>query len=161
MGTACSALFCKRCGVFGHYTDGCVAECKRCGGKHGTRECFRKRSYVAAARGIPSITGDAPNNDSISAISNAPEVPSGLQVLKPRAAPQLGKQPSPYWDSGENNETSETATTPSEQQTTRSGEDEFDSACSDDDEDRALEIVTGSSTEEDSAGKAQDSGSDA
>ncbi|KAL3203004.1 hypothetical protein MRX96_042215 [Rhipicephalus microplus] len=42
--------------------------------------------------------------------------------------------------------------------TTRSGEDESDSAGSDDDDDRALEIVTGSSTEEDSAGKAQDSG---
>ncbi|KAH7969181.1 hypothetical protein HPB52_015561 [Rhipicephalus sanguineus] len=57
MATACSAAYCKRCGVFGHDTEGCTEECKRCGGRHGTRECFRKRSYVAAARGFPIDVG--------------------------------------------------------------------------------------------------------
>ncbi|KAH7943993.1 hypothetical protein HPB52_014170 [Rhipicephalus sanguineus] len=41
MATACSAAYCKRCGVFGHDTEGCTEECKR-------------RSYVAVARGFPS-----------------------------------------------------------------------------------------------------------
>ncbi|KAH7963779.1 hypothetical protein HPB52_022889 [Rhipicephalus sanguineus] len=44
MATACSAEYCKGCGTFGHDTVGCEAECKRCGGRHGTKECFRKRS---------------------------------------------------------------------------------------------------------------------
>ncbi|KAH7967609.1 hypothetical protein HPB52_000665 [Rhipicephalus sanguineus] len=52
--TACSDAYCKRCEVFGHDTEGCTEECKRCGVRHGTRECFRKRSYVAAARGFLS-----------------------------------------------------------------------------------------------------------
>ncbi|KAH7973270.1 hypothetical protein HPB52_023335 [Rhipicephalus sanguineus] len=46
MATACSAEYCKRCGIFAHDTVGCDAECKRCGGRHATKECFRKRSYV-------------------------------------------------------------------------------------------------------------------
>ncbi|KAH7961442.1 hypothetical protein HPB52_009060 [Rhipicephalus sanguineus] len=60
MASACSSPYCKRCGAFGHDTDGCEAECKRCGGKHCTRECFWKRTYVAAARGFPPATGTPP-----------------------------------------------------------------------------------------------------
>ncbi|KAL1486369.1 hypothetical protein MTO96_047002 [Rhipicephalus appendiculatus] len=62
MATGCTAEFCKRCGTFGHDTEGCTAECKRCGGRHGTRECFRKRTYASAARGVPPATDHAPNH---------------------------------------------------------------------------------------------------
>ncbi|KAL1418568.1 hypothetical protein MTO96_005603 [Rhipicephalus appendiculatus] len=51
MATGCKAEYCKRCGTFGHDTEACNAECKRCGGRHGTRDCFRRKSYVAVARG--------------------------------------------------------------------------------------------------------------
>ncbi|KAH7968953.1 hypothetical protein HPB52_013096 [Rhipicephalus sanguineus] len=91
MASACTAAYCKRCGVFGHETEGCVEECKRCGGRHGTRECFRKRSYVATARGFPSETrtttsATQPGSPrSLTAASSS----SGLQVLRPRPRPLL------------------------------------------------------------------------
>ncbi|KAH7943962.1 hypothetical protein HPB52_013817 [Rhipicephalus sanguineus] len=91
MASACTAVYCKRCGVFGHETEGCVEECKRCGGRHGTRECFRKRSYVAAARGFPSETrtttsATQPGSPrSLTAASSS----SGLQVLRPRPRPLM------------------------------------------------------------------------
>ncbi|KAH7934860.1 hypothetical protein HPB52_001413 [Rhipicephalus sanguineus] len=95
MATACSAEYCKRCGIFGHDTVGCEAECKRCVGRHGTKECFRKRSYVAAARGFPASNSDqasrtAPPNEQASS--------SGLQVLKPRTPPLSVKKAPNYWD---------------------------------------------------------------
>ncbi|KAH6920338.1 hypothetical protein HPB50_028675 [Hyalomma asiaticum] len=34
MASACTRPYCKRCGVFGHDTEGCVEECKRSGGHH-------------------------------------------------------------------------------------------------------------------------------
>ncbi|KAH7963785.1 hypothetical protein HPB52_022895 [Rhipicephalus sanguineus] len=84
MAYACSAPYFKRCGTFGHDTDGCEVECKRCGGKHGTRECFRKRSYVAAARSFPPANGSSSTTNQTS--GPAPPNPSapvpGLQVLK-------------------------------------------------------------------------------
>ncbi|KAH7956175.1 hypothetical protein HPB52_006656 [Rhipicephalus sanguineus] len=55
-------LIASDAGVFGHDTEGCTEECKRCGGRHGMRECFRKRSYVAAERGFPLDVG-APSVD--------------------------------------------------------------------------------------------------
>ncbi|KAH6932520.1 hypothetical protein HPB50_007080 [Hyalomma asiaticum] len=65
MATACSSPYCKRCGPFGHETEGCEEDGKRCGGRHGTRECFRRRSYVAAARGFPPINDNAPNREQV------------------------------------------------------------------------------------------------
>ncbi|KAH7952154.1 hypothetical protein HPB52_019436 [Rhipicephalus sanguineus] len=91
MASACTAAYCKRCGVFGHETEGCVEECKRCGGRHGTRECFRKRSYVAAARGIPSetrTTTSATQPGSPRSLTAAASS-SGLQVLRPRPRPLM------------------------------------------------------------------------
>ncbi|KAH6919976.1 hypothetical protein HPB50_029036 [Hyalomma asiaticum] len=35
MASACTRPYCKRCGVFGDDTEGCVEECKRCGVHHG------------------------------------------------------------------------------------------------------------------------------
>ncbi|KAH6926032.1 hypothetical protein HPB50_012971 [Hyalomma asiaticum] len=63
MASACTRPYCKRCGVFGDDTEGCVEECKRFGGHHGTRDCFRRRSYVAPARGFLSASDPAPNSD--------------------------------------------------------------------------------------------------
>ncbi|KAH6933863.1 hypothetical protein HPB50_018618 [Hyalomma asiaticum] len=81
MASACTRPYCKRCGVFGHDTEGCVEECKRCGGHHGTRDCFRRRSYVAAARGFPSASDPPPNSDQSSdpASFKASASTSGLQ----------------------------------------------------------------------------------
>ncbi|KAH6947370.1 hypothetical protein HPB50_018523 [Hyalomma asiaticum] len=89
--SACTRPYCKRCGVFGHDTEGCVEECKRCGGHHGTRDCFRRRSYVAAARGFPSASDPPPNSDQSSepALSKAPEAKI--------PAPDKKKTPN-YWD---------------------------------------------------------------
>lgn len=95
MATACSAEYCKRCGIFGHDTVGCEAECKRCGGRHGTKECFRKRSYVAAARGFPASNSDQASR---TAPPNAQASSSGLQVLKPRTPPLSAKKAPNYWD---------------------------------------------------------------
>ncbi|KAH7973271.1 hypothetical protein HPB52_023336 [Rhipicephalus sanguineus] len=83
MATACSALYCKRCGTFGHDTEGCEAQCKRCGGRHGTRECFRRKSYVAVARGLTTTS------ESTSATPST----SGMQVLRPRNAQHPKKTP--------------------------------------------------------------------
>ncbi|KAH7939035.1 hypothetical protein HPB52_005070 [Rhipicephalus sanguineus] len=63
MASACSTPYCKRCGAFGHGTEGCEAECRRCGGKHGTRDCFRRRCYVAAARGLLTEQGTVDGHD--------------------------------------------------------------------------------------------------
>ncbi|KAH7935061.1 hypothetical protein HPB52_003626 [Rhipicephalus sanguineus] len=86
MASACTTPYCKRCGTFGHDTEGCEAECKRCGGKHGTRDCFRKRSYVAAARGLLTAHETASNQDRASVLnfSDGRSERSSLQVLHPR-----------------------------------------------------------------------------
>ncbi|KAH7973273.1 hypothetical protein HPB52_023338 [Rhipicephalus sanguineus] len=149
--TACSALFCKRCGIFGHDIDGCAAECKRCGGKDGTRDCFRKRSYVAAARGAPPTAGDIPEGGRVSAPSNVQATTSGLQVLTPRAPPQLPRQPSPYWDSNQQ-EVAQTATPLSEAQATLQESSDTDGATT---------VTVDSATEPSSAESSRESWSDA
>ncbi|KAH6945737.1 hypothetical protein HPB50_009732 [Hyalomma asiaticum] len=100
MASACTRPYCKRCGVFGHDTEGCVEECKRCGGHHGTRDCFRRRSYVAAARGFPPASDPPPNSDQSSepALSKASASTSGLQVLKPKSPLPTKKKAPNYWD---------------------------------------------------------------
>ncbi|KAH7967945.1 hypothetical protein HPB52_004216 [Rhipicephalus sanguineus] len=100
MATACTNPYCKRCGVFGHDTEGCSEECKRCGGRHGTRECFRRRSYVAAARGFPPASETAPARDQSSgqASPTGSMGMSGLHVLKPRPPPSTPRKAPDYWD---------------------------------------------------------------
>ncbi|KAH7946172.1 hypothetical protein HPB49_020951 [Dermacentor silvarum] len=85
MATACTSPYCKRCGVFGHDTDGCIEECKRCGGHHGTKECFRKKSYLAAARGPPSTNPPAfsSENTRAKALQKLEPPKPNYQVLKP------------------------------------------------------------------------------
>ncbi|KAH7936467.1 hypothetical protein HPB52_023677 [Rhipicephalus sanguineus] len=100
MATACTNPYCKRCGVFGHDTEGCSEECKRCGGRHGSRECFRRRSYVAAARGFPpaSETALARDQSSGQASLTGSMGMSGLHVLKPRPPPSTPRKAPDYWD---------------------------------------------------------------
>ncbi|KAL1415242.1 hypothetical protein MTO96_029512 [Rhipicephalus appendiculatus] len=95
--TACTAEYCKRCGTFGHGTDGCEAECKRCGGKHGTRECFPKRSYVAAARGFPPANRNPPpttghSSEPIAYRTGADIWPPGVKAEDPAPCAQKGSQ---------------------------------------------------------------------
>ncbi|KAH7934464.1 hypothetical protein HPB51_029167 [Rhipicephalus microplus] len=99
MATACAAAYCKRCGVFGHDTEGCVEECKICGGRPGIRECFRKRTYLAAARGLPTETRPVTCNDhpSTSRPSTGTKQTSGLQVLRPRTQPHTTTNIPDHW----------------------------------------------------------------
>ncbi|KAH7952006.1 hypothetical protein HPB52_016781 [Rhipicephalus sanguineus] len=100
MATACSAAYCKRCGVFGHDTEGCTEECKRCGGQHGTRECFRKRSYVAAARGFPSEIRNitSTSQPSTSRFPTGAASTSGFKVLRPRSRPPHANNAPDHWE---------------------------------------------------------------
>lgn len=120
MASACTAQDCKRCGTFGHETEGCDAECKRCGGRHGTRKCFRMRSYVVAARGFQSANEISPSSSQINRppSPNASASASGLQVLKPRTPPSTTMTVPNYWDSeglGEKEDTSVVSTAPEPQ----------------------------------------------
>ncbi|KAH7976358.1 hypothetical protein HPB52_012615 [Rhipicephalus sanguineus] len=112
MATACSSPYCKRCGTFGHETEGCEVDCKRCGGRHGTKDCFRRRSYVAAARGFPPANGDLPNSDQANRTTptSAPASSSGFQVLRPRTPPPTSKNVPDYWENGGADERDNTST---------------------------------------------------
>lgn len=87
MASACRTPYCTRCGTFGHGTEGCDAECKKCGGKHGTRDCFRRRSYVAAARGLLAEhgTADGLTRSRVSAPPDGRHASPNLQVLRPKS----------------------------------------------------------------------------
>ncbi|XP_075722243.1 uncharacterized protein LOC119168652 isoform X1 [Rhipicephalus microplus] len=93
MASACSASYCKRCGAFGHETEGCAEECKRCGGHHGTKECFRQRSYASIARGFPRLSGPAPSASHLSGPPSSGAFGSPrLQVLTPRTAGRMSEK---------------------------------------------------------------------
>ncbi|KAH8020473.1 hypothetical protein HPB51_002117 [Rhipicephalus microplus] len=79
--------------------DRCVEECKRCGGRHGTRQCFRKRSYLAASRGLPPETWPvtSTNHPSTSRPPTGTVPTSGLQVLRPRTRPLTTTNIPDHW----------------------------------------------------------------
>ncbi|KAH6931926.1 hypothetical protein HPB50_001664 [Hyalomma asiaticum] len=146
--TACSSSYCKRCGTFGHETEGCEEECKRCGGRHGTRECFRRRSYVAAARGFPPINDNAPNREQVREPSSPEAVAStsGLQVLKPRSTPAAKRAPS-YWDgegADESDATGTAAVLAASREDTRESEGDTPSAATDSENTGSSESETSS-----------------
>ncbi|XP_040077760.1 uncharacterized protein LOC115315909 [Ixodes scapularis] len=71
----CTTGYCDRCGVFGHPTEGCTANCRRCGGTHATVDCTAKRSYSSMVAG--NYATDFPALDPGSATSPiAPEAPA-------------------------------------------------------------------------------------
>ncbi|KAH8029444.1 hypothetical protein HPB51_000461 [Rhipicephalus microplus] len=99
MTTACAAAYCKRGSIFGHDAEGSIEECKRCGGRHGTRECFRKRSCLAAARSLPPETRPVRGNDhpSTSRPPTGTEPTSVLQVLRPSTWPHTTTSVPDHW----------------------------------------------------------------
>nr|XP_037273099.1 uncharacterized protein LOC119165006 [Rhipicephalus microplus] len=92
MATVCTTAYCKRCSTFGHDTESISADCKRCGVHHGTRECFRKRSYASAARGFRSLSKTAvPHHESSGPVSARAAISPRLQVLTPRSTPRTSE----------------------------------------------------------------------
>ncbi|CAN8017509.1 unnamed protein product, partial [Ixodes persulcatus] len=71
----CTTGYCDRCGVFGHPTEDCTANCRRCGGTHATVDCTAKRSYSSMVAG--NYATDFPALDRGNSTSpNAPEAPA-------------------------------------------------------------------------------------
>ncbi|KAG0410942.1 hypothetical protein HPB47_011945 [Ixodes persulcatus] len=71
----CTTGYCDRCGVFGHPTEDCTANCRRCGGTHATVDCTAKRSYSSMVAG--NYATDFPTLDRGNSTSpNAPEAPA-------------------------------------------------------------------------------------
>ncbi|KAG0422630.1 hypothetical protein HPB47_001569 [Ixodes persulcatus] len=75
----CTTGYCDPCGVFGHLTEGCPANCRRSGGTHVTVDCTAKRSYSSIVVG--NYATDFPALDPGNASSPiAPEAPTALPV---------------------------------------------------------------------------------
>ncbi|KAG0444320.1 hypothetical protein HPB47_013930 [Ixodes persulcatus] len=53
----CTTEHCDLCAVFGHATDGCTSDCRRCSVSHANVDCVARRSYssmVGAQTGAPT-----------------------------------------------------------------------------------------------------------
>ncbi|KAL1444953.1 hypothetical protein MTO96_045290 [Rhipicephalus appendiculatus] len=125
MANMCSKPYCKRCGEFGHDTEGCSEECKRCGGKHGTRECFRKKSYASAARTSVEADSEAAHTQTRGNSFPRPVVStSAMQVLRPQTK-QTRRKITDYWNSGDSSlddSAGAVATTPATAKSAATGE---------------------------------------
>ncbi|KAH7945560.1 hypothetical protein HPB49_012889 [Dermacentor silvarum] len=103
MATACTSPYCKRCGVFGHEAESCDEECRKCGGRHATKTCFRGKAYAKSNAGTVWQHTPPEQAPARSARTDAEFPPletnaaSGMQVLKPRG-PNLPRKKTSYWD---------------------------------------------------------------
>ncbi|KAM7313433.1 mucin-7-like [Ixodes scapularis] len=81
----CTTGYCDRCGVFGHPTEGCTANCGRCGGTHATVDCAAKRSYSSMVTGNYATDFPAldPGNATRPIAHEAPAVPTVSTVAPP------------------------------------------------------------------------------
>ncbi|XP_042149664.1 translation initiation factor IF-2-like [Ixodes scapularis] len=81
----CTTGYCDRCGVFGHPTEGCTANCGRCGGTHATVDCTAKRSYSSMVTGNYATDFPAldPGNATRPIAPEAPAVPTVSAVAPP------------------------------------------------------------------------------
>ncbi|KAM7298033.1 translation initiation factor IF-2-like [Ixodes scapularis] len=81
----CTTGYCDRCGVFGHPTEGCTANCGRCGGTHATVDCTAKRSYSSMVTGNHATDFPAldPGNATRPIAPEAPAVPTVSTVAPP------------------------------------------------------------------------------
>ncbi|KAM7285190.1 translation initiation factor IF-2-like [Ixodes scapularis] len=81
----CTTGYCDRCGVFGHPTEGCTANCGRCGGTHATVDCTAKRSYSSMVTGNYATDFPAldPGNATRPIAPEAPAVPTVSTVAPP------------------------------------------------------------------------------
>lgn len=103
MANASKAPYCKRCGTFGHDTEGCEAECKRYRGRHGTKTCFRGKAYAKSYAGavesdsspVLEVTGGNQLSSDFPSLQEAST--SGMQILKPRGLTSSSAKPS-YWN---------------------------------------------------------------
>ncbi|KAG0418870.1 hypothetical protein HPB47_004522 [Ixodes persulcatus] len=50
----CTTEHCDRCAVFGHATEGCTSDSRRCGGSHATVDCVARQSYSSVVAGTAS-----------------------------------------------------------------------------------------------------------
>ncbi|KAM7312694.1 hypothetical protein ISCGN_009599 [Ixodes scapularis] len=72
----CTTEHCDRCAVFGHATEGCTSDCRRCGGSHATVDCVARRSYSSMVAGTAS--------------SDFPPLSPAHEVTPPHPAAQTG-----------------------------------------------------------------------
>ncbi|KAM7313587.1 mucin-7-like [Ixodes scapularis] len=81
----CTTGYCDRCGVFGHPTEGCTANCARCGGTHATVDCTAKRSYSSMVTGNYATDFPAldPGNATCAIAPEAAAVPTVSTVAPP------------------------------------------------------------------------------
>ncbi|KAG0445419.1 hypothetical protein HPB47_015432 [Ixodes persulcatus] len=84
----CTTGYCDRCGVFGHPTEGCSANCRRCGGTHATVDCTAKRSYSSMVAGNYATDFPAldPGNATSPIAPEAPAVPP-VSTVAPQSSP--------------------------------------------------------------------------
>ncbi|KAM7312023.1 translation initiation factor IF-2-like [Ixodes scapularis] len=81
----CTTGYCDRCGVFGHPTEGCTANCGRCGGTHATVDYTAKRSYSSMVTGNYATDFPAldPGNATRPIAPEAPAAPTVSTVAPP------------------------------------------------------------------------------
>ncbi|KAG0427843.1 hypothetical protein HPB47_025130 [Ixodes persulcatus] len=98
----CTTGYCDRCGVFGHPTEGCTANCttvqqRRCGGTHATVDCTAKRSYSSMVAGNNATEFPAldPGNATSPIAPEAPAVPPVSTVAPPSPPDAAAAAPPP------------------------------------------------------------------
>ncbi|KAH7977045.1 hypothetical protein HPB52_023227 [Rhipicephalus sanguineus] len=84
MAATCTKPFCQRCSAFGHVTETCTVACRKCGGDHSAKECFRRKSYAAVTQSTVASQEDFPSlSEALTVRTRTPDATPRLQVLKP------------------------------------------------------------------------------
>ncbi|KAH7936267.1 hypothetical protein HPB52_021308 [Rhipicephalus sanguineus] len=79
----CTKPFCQRCSAFGHVTETCTVACRKCGGYHSAKECFRRKSYAAVKQSTVASQEDFPSlSDALAERTRTPDATPRLEVLK-------------------------------------------------------------------------------
>ncbi|KAM7296306.1 mucin-7-like [Ixodes scapularis] len=81
----CTTGYWDHCGVFGHPTEGCTANCRRCGGTYATVDSRAKRSYSSMVAGnyATDFLALDPGNATSPIAPEAPAVPPVFTVAPP------------------------------------------------------------------------------
>lgn len=81
----CTTPHCERCATFGHATNGCTSDCRRCGGAHATVDCTARKLYSTVTAAPSSHEFPAlPSRERHGNDTDSSEVPSS-QSLTPAA----------------------------------------------------------------------------
>ncbi|KAH7947447.1 hypothetical protein HPB52_012011 [Rhipicephalus sanguineus] len=84
MAATCTKPFSQRCSAFGHVTETCTVACRKCGGDHSAKECFRRKSYAAVTQSTVASQEDfASLSEALAVRTRTPDATPRLQVLKP------------------------------------------------------------------------------